>query len=93
MAEDYVAWRGELLWPCDLPEAAVIDFSGVEALGVWAYPWFRSRPRTTVVGACGRVRRQMQDAQLPVLWYKSHADRSAASGVTTSERAGLWGED
>lgn len=90
---DVVVWAGELLWPCALKYGPVIDASAVTAVGVWLYPWFRSHPRTAIVGASERLRQQMQDAELPVLWYKTHADRGPSRGVTASERAGLWGDE
>lgn len=84
-------WQGDMLWPTHVEEAAVIDMSAVEALGSWIYAWLRGRPRQAVVGASPDLRRQLQRADLPLLWYGSLAEvRSAATGVTPSERAMLW---
>ncbi len=84
-------WQGDMLWPVPIAEGAVIDMSAVEALGSWVYAWLRNRPRQAVVGAAPELRRQLQRAGLPLLWYGSLAEvQLAAVGVTPSERAMLW---
>ncbi len=80
-------WSGELLFPTQLDEAAIIDLSGVTALGTWAYAWFRARPHLSASGAAPALRRQLQRANLPLAW----ADIPSA-GVSPSERAALFGE-
>ncbi len=55
-------WTGELLWPQDLPEAAVIDLARVTALGTWAYAWFAARPQQAATGASPALKRQLQRA-------------------------------
>lgn len=94
MADESVSWRGALLWPQPLPEGPVIDLSRVDAIGVWVYDWFRARPRQAVVAAPARIRRQLQRAALPILWYHSAAEASGRrSGVTPAERDLLWGDE
>ncbi|MDA3962924.1 MAG: hypothetical protein PF961_19240 [Planctomycetota bacterium] len=91
MADDCAHWSGALLWPQPLAEAAVIDMSAVEAIGVWAYAWFRAHPRQAVVAAPQRIRDQLQRAELPVLWYNSLNEVSGhRSGVSADERSLLW---
>ncbi len=80
-------WSGELLFPVELEEAAIIDLTGVTALGTWSYAWFRARPHLAVSGASPTLRRQLMRAKLPVAW----AD-IPASGVSPSERAALFGD-
>jgi hypothetical protein len=82
-----VIWRGELLWPQDLPEADIIDLGQVEVLGVWVHDWFRSRPGQAVTRANPAVRRQLTEAGVPVTW-SDHPQRSG--GVSSAERAGLF---
>lgn len=84
-------WHGDLLWPQELPDAEILDFSGVAALGSWAHAWFRRRGQRCVVGASSGVRRQLQDAGLPILWYASVAEAQRRDrGVTRSERDMLF---
>ena len=84
-------WQGDMLWPTQVEDGTVIDMSAVEALGSWVYAWLRRRSRQAVVGAAPELRRQLQRADLPLLWYGSLAEvQSAAVGVTPSERAMLW---
>jgi hypothetical protein len=80
-------WSGELLFPCELAEAAVIDLSRVTALGTWTYAWFRARPHLSVSGANPTIRRQIMNAHLPIAWSDL-----PTSGVSPSERAALFGE-
>ena len=73
MADDYVRWTGtlvedELLWPQALPESPVIDLGGINAIGTWIHAWFRARPGHAVVNAHPEVRRQLQDAGVPILF-------------------------
>ncbi|MFW5860245.1 MAG: hypothetical protein ACOCYP_09490 [Planctomycetota bacterium] len=84
-------WQGELLWPCDLRAALVIDMSGVACVGAWTHAWFRRHPRQAVVGATRCVRQQLQRAELPILWYATAAEAlDPAGGVTPTEREMLW---
>lgn len=86
-----VNWQGELLWPTGLAEGRVIDLSRVEALGVWAYAWFRQHPRQAVVGANIRLREQLTKAGLPILWYGTCEEAlGRRTGVSPAERAMLW---
>ncbi len=80
-------WSGDLLFPSDLAEAAIIDLSAVTALGTWSYPWFRARPHLAVSAASPALRRQLLRANLPIAW----AD-IPGGGVSPSERAALFGE-
>jgi hypothetical protein len=80
-------WSGELLFPVPLEEAAIIDLSGVTALGTWTYAWFRARPHLAASGASPALRKQLQKANLPLAW----AD-IPAGGVSPSERAALFGD-
>jgi hypothetical protein len=79
-------WTGELLFPVSLDEAAIIDLSGVSALGTWTYEWFRARPHLAASGASPALRKQLQKAKLPLAW----ADLPAGSGVSPIERAALF---
>lgn len=86
-----VAWRGELLWPRELPDGQVIDLREVTALGVWTHDWFRKHPNRAVVGSDSRLKKQLQRAGVPVLWYDQLRDALAGSGgVSASERDMLW---
>lgn len=80
-------WSGELLFPVELEEAAIIDLSAVTALGTWSYLWFRARPHLAVSGASPTLRRQLLRANLPIAW----AD-IPGGGVSPSERAALFGD-
>ena len=95
-----VHWQGALLWPQDLPDGQVIDCSGVTALGSWVHAWFRARPQRSVVGAAPAIKRQLNQARLPILWYASMARLPAvgsnaqrSGGVSPDERALLWGAE
>jgi hypothetical protein len=81
-------WSGELLFPCPLADAAIIDLSQVTALGTWTYAWFRARPHVAVTGANPTIRRQIMNAHLPVAWSDL-----PNLGVTPSERSALFGEN
>ncbi|TVR41778.1 MAG: hypothetical protein EA402_12610 [Planctomycetota bacterium] len=93
-------WRGRLLWPCALDEAPVIDCRELECLGTWAYEWLREHPGCAMVGAHPELKRQLSQAQLPILWYK-HLDQvpslstsgNSQRGVGPDERALLWGDE
>ncbi|MFW5829448.1 MAG: hypothetical protein ACOCXA_04225 [Planctomycetota bacterium] len=90
---DHIAyWQGEMLWPQTLPDAPVLDFSGLEAVGVWVYSWLREHPGRSVVAASPAIKRQLQQVDVPVLWYRSIAEVPSADdgGVTPSEREMLW---
>ena len=84
-------WQGatatdELLIPQDLTAGDVIDLAGIAALGTWTYDWFRAHPGQGLVGARPEIRRQLEHAQLPILWRDPrHA------GVTAAEKAELFG--
>ena len=91
IAEQSVHWSGELLWPADLPDAAIIDMSEVAVVGSWLCSWFRERGQRCVVGATREIRQQLQEASLPILWYASLSEvQRRHHGVTGSERAMLW---
>ena len=87
-----VAWSGELLWPQDLPEAEVIDVSGVTAIGSWLHAWFRAHPDQAVTGANPAIRRQLAQAAVPVVW-SDHPHKAPNGGVSAGERALLWGDE
>lgn len=80
-------WSGELLFPTNLPEAAVIDLSHVTALGTWTYEWFRTHSHVSITGANPTIRRQILNAHLPVAWSDL-----PDNGVSPSERAALFGD-
>lgn len=61
-------WRGEMLWPLELPEADLIDLREVTALGTWAWAWFRQRPGQRVCNAAPTLRAQLDQAGLPLRW-------------------------
>lgn len=82
-----VRWSGELLFPVELNEAAIIDLNAVISLGTWIYPWFRARPHLSVSGGSPTLRRQLLRANLPIAW----AD-IPGGGVSPSERAALFGD-
>ena len=85
------SWSGDLLWPRELPEGAVVDLSRVEALGVWSHAWFRARPGIAVIGG-EPYRARFERAGVPVRWCASFAEAvSAPSGVSRGEREMLWG--
>jgi len=88
-------WTGELLWPSDLPDAAVIECSGVRALGCWVHAWLRARPLRAVVGGEPALRARLHRAGVPVRWFASVAEALAANpadlgGVSADEREMLW---
>ncbi len=87
MADSLVAWRGELLWPQDLPAGDIIDLTCVTALGTWTYAWFRARPNQAVTGGTPALKRQLLAAGVPILWCDT--SRVAAAGVGRDERAAL----
>jgi hypothetical protein len=90
-AKTTIAWRGELLWPQAVGDAMVIDLREVTAIGVWLHEWFRKHPNRAVVGGPARLKRQLQRAGVPVLWYDHMRDALASSGgVSASERDMLW---
>jgi hypothetical protein len=92
MNDQVAVWRGALLWPDPLVDAPVLDFHEVEAIGVWLYAWLRERPGRAVVGASAGIKRQLQRAGVPVLWYRAVEEvPSTNGGVTPSEREMLWG--
>lgn len=85
------AWSGDLLWPREVPAAAVVDLSRVGALGVWSHDWFRARPGTAVVGG-EAFRPRLERASVPVRWCASVDEAlSAPEGVSRGEREMLWG--
>ncbi len=85
--ESVANWSGELLFPCPLTEADIIDLSQVTALGTWIYEWFRERPHLAVTGASPTIRRQIMNAHLPVAWSDL-----PNNGVSPSERSALFGD-
>lgn len=87
---DHVTWTGELLWPIELPAAGIIDVSQVTGLGSWVHAWLRERPQTALVGLATGLRRQLQEAGVPALYYRTVAEASDRGGVSPSERAMLW---
>jgi hypothetical protein len=83
-------WRGELLWPTDLPDGRIIDLSAVTVLGVWTHDWFRTHPNRAVVGGAAHLKRQLAGASVPILWYERLSEATATGGVSASEREMLW---
>lgn len=86
---DCIRWTGlvvedELLWPQPLAEGDVIDLEGIQAIGTWLHGWFRARPGQAVVNASPEVRRQLEEAGVPVLFRDP-----TVVGVTVAERAAL----
>jgi hypothetical protein len=94
MEPERVIWTGELLWPTELPAGRIIDCSGLTALGTWAYGWLRARPQQILLAGPAGIRRQLQQAGVPVVWYERERDLPAAvapiAGVGPGERALLW---
>ncbi len=89
MVDTCVRWTGklvedELLWPQPLEEGTVIDLGGIVAIGTWLHSWFRARPGQAVVNAHHDVRRQLQEAGVPLLFRDP-----TVVGISVSERADL----
>jgi hypothetical protein len=89
MPDDCVRWTGslvedELLWPQALPEGTVIDLGAIVAIGTWLHGWFRARPGQAVVNAHPEVRRQLEDAGVPLLFRDP-----TMVGISAAERAEL----
>jgi hypothetical protein len=84
---EVAAWSGELLFPCELVEASIIDLSQVTALGTWTYDWFRTHAHVAVTGANPTIRRQITKAHIPVAWCDL-----PTNGVSNSERSALFGD-
>lgn len=93
--EGVAAWSGELLRPVPLSSARILDWTRLTALGTWALPWLRGRPGQAVVGAQASLKRRLQAAKLPVLWYANEREvpvvGEVAPGLTPGERDLLWG--
>lgn len=88
---DVVRWVGEMLWPEHLELAPIVDLSAVTLLGSWVHALFRAYGQCRVVGASPAVRQQLEQAGLPILWYRTVSEASASGhGVSPSERAMLW---
>ena len=85
-----VFWTGELLWPVELPTAAVVDLAGVTALGVWCHDWFRRHPGQMVSGALAWKERLLR-AGVPVHWHDGSSSIVDHAGVSADEREMLWG--
>lgn len=81
-------WAGDLLWPCALPSAPIIDARGVTALGVWAHAWLRQHPDVIVIAD------ESLHARLCGLGIRCHTslDDLRGNGVSASERSMLWGD-
>ncbi len=93
---DVAYWSGLLVWPENLIFAGVIEMSAVTGVGVWLQQALRKHPRQAVVGASPAIKRQLQAAGLPILWYATVEEATIAqtaqtAGVSTSEREMLWG--
>ena len=92
MRTKMAVWEGELLWPQKLEESSVVDMGKVTAVGSWLYSWFREHPETSVVAALPDIKRQLQTAGLPILWYATCSSLRPVQGggVSPSEREMLW---
>jgi CheY-like chemotaxis protein len=78
----------EWLWPRELPDGDELDLSGVACVGTWIHAWLRARPSVGVRGARPAVRRQVEQAGIPVCWLDAPRVRP---GVSAAERAALLG--
>lgn len=76
----------EWLLPRELPADEVFDFSHLAAVGTWLHDWLRTHPGQAVVGARPEVRRQLEQAGVPVLFRDPRS-----VGVTAQERSELFG--
>lgn len=92
-ADDVTIWEGDFLWRRpDLPPATMIDCSRVEVMGSWLHDWFRRQASCVLIGANAQIQRQLEEAQVPVLFYARREDVGdhRQGGVSPSERAMLW---